>query len=264
MFGRRRNRREALKREPFPPRWLEIIEQRVAYWHLLSTADKLELLGLVRIFLDEKKFEGCGGLEMNDTIKVVIATLACILLLHRETDVYPGLDSILVYPKEFASPVEEYHEPGIVSSGLETREGESWGEGALVLSWDVVLEDAADASDGVNVVFHEFAHQLDDEAARAGLAAALPAAEIEAWGAVMDREYRELVEDLAEGYDTLLDEYAAESPAEFFAVVTEYFFEMPLDLEDEHPDLYDAMRLYYRQDPAEMFIRSKPGDDTVH
>ncbi|MBN1885295.1 MAG: zinc-dependent peptidase [Candidatus Krumholzibacteriota bacterium] len=264
MFGRRKKRREALKREAFPPRWLEVIERRVAYWHLLSTADKLELLGLVRIFLDEKRFEGCGGLEMNDTVRVVIASLACILLLHRETDVFPGLDSILVYPGEFSSPVEEYHDSGIVTQGFETREGESWGEGALVLSWDVVLEDAADASDGVNVVFHEFAHQLDDEATRAAGAGYLPDGDLSAWTAVMDREYRELVEDVEEGYDTFIDEYAAESPAEFFAVVTEYFFELPLDLEEEHPDLYDAMRLYYRQDPAETFQRAQPGDDTVH
>ena len=132
----------------------------------LPEADREELRGHILVFLAEKRFEGCGGLEITDEIKVTIAAHACILLLHRKTDYYPGLKSILVYPDAFVVPDVHHVVEDMVLEGDDVRLGESWHHGAVVLSWDDVRRSAADVRDGQNVAFHEFAHQLDSSGGR--------------------------------------------------------------------------------------------------
>ncbi|HVO76938.1 MAG TPA: M90 family metallopeptidase [Candidatus Bathyarchaeia archaeon] len=263
MFETKKKRRARLMKTPLRPDWIAIVERTVPYYLVLPPADREELLGLVQVFLAEKRFEGCDGLEITDEIRLTIAVQACVLLLHRKTDVYPLLQSILVYPHTFVAPLKERAPGGVVIEDFEEREGESWDTGALVLSWDDVLESAADVHDGYNVVLHEFAHQLDDESGIADGAPRLESkAAYEAWSRVFEREYDALVENIERHRPTLLDEYAVESPAEFFAVVTEAFFETPAGLKAAHPELYEQLSLYYRQDPASFAAERDARDAT--
>jgi Mlc titration factor MtfA (ptsG expression regulator) len=195
MFERKKKRRERLMRTPLPPEWLAIVERNVPYYRLLPHEDRVELGGLIQAFLAEKRFEGCDGLEITDEIRLTIAAHACVLLLHRATDIYPLLQSILVYPRAFVAPLKERAPGGIVIEDFEEREGESWDTGALILSWDDVSESVTDADDGYNVVFHEFAHQLDDEAGIADGAPPLKKKSMyAAWARVFGAEYEALAE----------------------------------------------------------------------
>ena len=251
MLGRRTRRRERLRQRPLPDSWIANIERNVPYYRTLNASDRRELHGHIQVFLAEKRFEGCGGLELTDEIRVTIAAQACILLLHRDTDYYPSLRTILVYPDPYIARVARRLPGGIAIEGREVRLGESWVAGAIVLSWDDVLRGAADVHDGHNVVFHEFAHQLDAESGSANGAPDLPRRSMYiAWARVMKAEYAHLLDDLAHHRDTVLDGYGSTSPVEFFAVATECFFEKPLQLEKTHPALYDQLKLFYRQDPA--------------
>ena len=252
MFGFKKQRRKRLGNQPFPPAWLEIIERNVPIYRRLSKADQKELQGHVLVFLAEKNFEGCGGLELTDEIKVTVAAQACILLLHRETDYYPGLYSILVYPGAYIAKTHVELAPGHYAETEQVRLGESWKRGALILSWDDVLASAGDVHDGHNVVLHEFAHQLDTEDGPANGAPPLPRRSMYvAWARILAKDYAELQKDAREGRPTVLDEYGATNPAEFFAVATESFFEKPVELRRQHPELYEELKLYFQQDPAQ-------------
>jgi Mlc titration factor MtfA (ptsG expression regulator) len=243
--------RKRLMKQKFPPEWLSIIERNVPYYHCLSPEGQIELQGLIQVFLDEKQFEGCGGLKITNEIRVTIAAQACLLLLGRETDFYPTLRSILVYPHAYVAPVKKVDSDLLVTEGLEARFGESWSHGYVILSWDDVLKGASDIHDGHNLVFHEFAHQLDEESGAADGAPVLPYRSMYiAWARVLGNEYKKLIKSIEQNRPTLLDKYGATSPAEFFAVATEFFFEKPVELKRLHSELYEQLRLFYQRDPA--------------
>jgi Mlc titration factor MtfA (ptsG expression regulator) len=226
--------------------------RNVPYQRLLPTEDRGELREDIQIFLAEKKYEGCGGLQVTEEMRVTIAAQACLLLLHRATDFYPTLQTVLVYPGAYAAPMTESVAKGVVREGISVRLGESWQRGCVILSWDDVLRGAADISDGQNVVLHEFAHQLDQEDGAAEGAPLLPHRSMYAdWAQILGDEYLRLQRDCASGRRNVLDRYGATNPAEFFAVATECFFEKAAALRGKHPELYAELKLYYRQDPAE-------------
>lgn len=244
-------RRMKLRSLPVPASWLEIIDRNAPVTAALSEADRAELFGHVHVLLAEKRIEGCGGLPMTDEIRVTIAAQASLLLLHRETDYFPTLRSVLVYPDSYIAPLSEEQKDGTVIEGHEVREGESWHEGALALSWVDVMNGAADPHDGNNLVLHEFAHQLDSETGdEDGMPWLASAARRETWRRVLGAEFEALRHAVEDMRPTLLDEYGAESPAEFFAVATECFFELPCELKREHPELYEQLALFYTLDPA--------------
>lgn len=251
-FGRRR-RRERLRAEPFPTDWEAILRRNVPLFDRLAEADREELRGLVRVFLDEKRFEGCGGLEITDEIRVTIAAQACLLLLHRETDDYPRLITILVYPHAYVAKSTEPIGGGVILEGETARLGEAWRDGVVVLSWDDVRAGASDIHDGHNVVLHEFAHQLDHEDGSAdGAPVLVHRSRYVAWARVLGADYERLRQSSDRGREDVLDAYGATNPAEFFAVATETFFEKPVALRRKHPELYEELRGYYQIDPAEL------------
>jgi Mlc titration factor MtfA (ptsG expression regulator) len=256
MFGLKKRRRRRWRSEPFPPPWIEIIERNVPYYRYLTPDERGELHGHIQIFLHEKDFEGCEGLEITDEIRVTIAAQACLLLLHRETDYFPMLTSILVYPRHYFARTSRQLPGGVVAEGVQGRLGESWKRGPIVLSWNDVLHGAADPNDGHNVVFHEFAHALDSESGALEGAPELPDATMyTAWARVLGAEYNNLLVDLERNHRPLIDAYGATSPAEFFAVVTEAFFEKPRQLKRRHPELYEQLHEFYQQDPAGRLAR---------
>ena len=248
----KRRRRDRLRGRPFPAAWKAIINRNLPIFRRLPASDQAELLGHIQVFLAEKRFEGCGGLELTDEIRVTIAAQACLLLLHRETDYYTELTSILVYPSTYVANEERYLGNNIWEQGEESRLGHTGRRiGSLVLAWDEVKCGAADPADGKNLVLHEFAHQLDfEDRATDGAPALTTRAEYLAWARVMSREFAALQKADDAGTPTLLDTYGATNPAEFFAVATEAFFERPIIMRAKQPALYAQLAAFYRQDPA--------------
>jgi MtfA peptidase len=253
MFGLMKHRRRVLQARPFPKEWLTTIERNVSFFRRLCASDRAELLRHIQVFLAEKRFEGCGGLELTDEIRVTIAAQACLLLVHRETDYFPRLLTILVYPSAYIVEEKRQTEGPVWEEGRMARLGETGRQlGALVLAWDAAKSGAADPSDGKNVVLHEFAHQLDFENDAADGAPALATREQRlSWREVMRTEFASLRVAEETGIPTLLDTYGATNPAEFFAVATEAFFERPYALRTRHPKLYAELQRYFQQDPVE-------------
>ena len=217
---------------------------------MLSPEDGAELEGHIQVFLAEKKFEGCAGLEITDEMRVTIAAQACLLLLHRETDYFPDLDVILVDPHTYVAKTSSLLGGGVALADEQARLGQS-ALGVVVLAWDAVRGGATGMRDGHNVTLHEFAHQLDQEDGAADGAPVLGKRTMyTAWAHVLGDEFAHLVDDVDKHRKSDIDEYAATNPAEFFAVVTEMFFEKSVQLKGRHPQLYDQLALFFHQDPA--------------
>jgi len=226
MFGLKKRRRQRLQATPLPPGALATLHERVPLYRRLPPDLRERLHGLVQVFLAEKRFEGCGGFSLTDEARLIVAAQACVLLLGREHDFYPLLQSILIYPAGFVTNEELEEVDGIVGIDDGERTGESWAQGAMVLSWQDIEDDLAAPGDGWNVVLHEFAHQLGDETGgEEGVPVLRDPAAQERWTQVLEREYEALARAFARGRRTFLDDYGADSPAEFFAVVTEHFLE---------------------------------------
>lgn len=228
-------RRRKLRSSPFPEQWLRIIQDRCPFYRRLSEEDRRELQGHIQVFLAEKQFEGCGGFVIEEEHKVCIAAQACLLLLHRETDYYPDLRTILVYPAMYVVPTTHHIGGGVMHERHETRLGESWRSGAVVLAWDAVYSGMTQPDSGHNVVYHEFAHQLDYEDGFADGAPLLGHGEslfarrhrYAEWSRVMQEEFERLRARARRGEPDVLRDYGAVNPAEFFAVATESFFGKP-------------------------------------
>src|SRR5438093_8071256 len=249
----KQRRRRRLRARPFPKEWLTLVQRHVVFFRKLPASDRFELLGHIQLFLDEKRFEGCGGFEITDEVCVTIAAQACLLLLHRRTDYFPGLLTILVYPSTYMVEEKRQVAEHVWEEGNMTRLGETGRRmGSLVLAWGAVKHGAADPSDGKNVVLHEFAHQLDYENHAADGVPELATREQQsAWSEVMKTEFASLRAADESGIPTLLDTYGATDPVEFFAVSVEAFFEQPRALRDRHPRLYAELQNYFQQDPVE-------------
>lgn len=245
-------KREKLKTESSPSHWRQVLEESFPLFNRLTDADKNELLGHINVFLAEKHFEGCGGLDLTDEIRVTIAAQACLLLLHRDTDYYPNLTSILVYPSGYTAHESRCIGGGLWEEGPEDRLGHTAHNlRALVIAWDAARHGAANPGDGENVVLHEFAHQLDFENRAAdGTPDLETRAEYESWSRVMTAEFERLRQSIPHDADAVLDIYGAQNPTEFFAVATEAFFERPRALQARHPELYGALSGFFRQDPV--------------
>lgn len=248
----RRRRRQRLRATPFPAEWRAIVDRTIPQLARMDEASRTELLGHAQVLLAEKHFEGCGGLELTDEIRVTIAVQASRLLLNRPDDYFPSVTSILVYPaavshqrsEVLAEGIWEESEMGI--SGLATGR-----KGAIVLAWDDVLHGLSEPGDARDVTLHEFAHELDyQDRSFDGTPPLESRAAYRAWGRAMQPAFEAHRAAVAAGQRSVLDDYAATNPAEFFAVLTEHFFERPRELRERHPDLYEVIKAFYRQDPA--------------
>lgn len=237
---------------PFPRHYAEILRKNMPAYSKMPADLQMQLKRLIQQFLHQKKFVGCDGLNITDEIRVTIAGKACLLLLNRPTPVFPNLSFILVYPSAFIVPRSEIETGGLVTHGNQTLLGESWDDDRVILAWDHVRRSNAESDPGQDVVLHEFAHQLDSESGSTNGAPDLTSkARYARWSSVFLQEFALLQVAAQHQSASVIDHYGATSPAEFFAVATEAFFEKSQQLGQEHPALFAALREFYCVDPRE-------------
>ncbi len=253
----RRRRRRRLGARPLPPAWRGFLAANFAQYEWLPADDRGRLDALTQILVAEKNWEGCNGLAMSEEIKVTIAAQAGLLAIGLREEYFEAIYSILVYPGSYVAKQTEMQPGGVIVESHAPRLGEASSVGAIVLSWPDVLRSGRIPDDGVNVVFHEFAHALDLQGHGFDGAPLLESrAQYQTWSQIMTAEYHRLIQRTRHGRPTLLDPYGTVNEAEFFAVVTESFFEQPLAMQVEHPELYELFRNFFHQDPAERFRRA--------
>lgn len=234
-----------------PTDWKSLLEREFVLYRKLPSEQRRRLEGHINIFLHEKVFVGCNDLQITDEVRLLIAAQACLLILNKRTDYYPGFETILVYPDTFVVPVTQ-QDGLLVSNTVSAHLGESWHRGPIVLAWDQVLLGAQYERDGHNVVMHEFAHKLDEENWNMDGLPVLPNVDQYAsWKQVLTEAYERLQAEVDQGKPDVIDAYGATSPAEFFAVVTETFFEKPGLLKQQYPALYEQFSIYYQLDPLQ-------------
>ena len=246
-------RRRKILETPFPDPWREILAANMAHFGHLNPEEQRHLTELTQVFIAEKDWEGCNGLELTDEIRVTIAGQACLLLLGFEHDLYRNVETILVYPSTVIPRRAEepmFARPTIVNEVVPLL-GEAHGRGPVILTWDAVRRGGVHPELGHNVVYHEFAHKLDmlDESVD-GTPPLETREQYRAWVEVCTREYEELRERSERGERTLLDPYGGTDVGEFFAVATECFFDRAIELSETHPELYGVLSEFYRQDTA--------------
>lgn len=250
MFRPRRPRIVAAE----PEGWRQRVGELVPQAALVPAALRERYFVAVGRFLREKRFVGCDGLAVTDDMRIAIAGLACLLVLRDGAGLFPMVRSVLLYPDRFYVRHQEPDEFGLVSDDAVEQLGESWEGDRVILSWADVV--AALDGDEVNVVLHEFAHQLDDENPETEGAPAMR--DYARWSEVMDREFRRLQRHRR---PPVLDPYGAESPGEFFGVVTEAFFQRGAALTRHHPELYALLREYYGIDTAQRRLWAEHVED---
>ncbi len=250
----RRRRREKILATPFPPEWSEILERNLPAYRQLTADEQARLRDQVRIFVAEKVWEGCASLVVTDEMKVTIAGFACLMTLSLDGDPLGGVLSILIYPTNYSVREQRWFGNWFESwtiVGRAFRLGEAHYRGPVILSWADMEHDAQHPGRGRNLVWHEFAHQIDMLYRSVNGTPPLESvAQRQRWHDVMTAEYEQLIADAREGRPTLLDPYGTSNEGEFFAVTTECFFDTPIELRTRHPQLYGLLSEYYRQDPA--------------
>ncbi|MGE9266969.1 MAG: zinc-dependent peptidase [Verrucomicrobiales bacterium] len=238
-----RGRRSQLLAEGLSAADWVMIDRAAALLRRLPEDLRRRVGGIVRVLMEEKNFEACGGLdEVTSEMRLVVLAQAALLLVGRPLRFYPRLRSVLLYPDAYEVEDDE---------GRDVRLGESWESGSVVLSWKSVLGGGRNEEDGLNVVLHEFAHQLDQEDGSAdGLPILADGMSYRDWARAFRGSYERFCAEVERGRRTVLDPYGATDPAEFFAVATETFFEKPRQLRESHGEIYVQLQAYYGLDPV--------------
>ncbi len=250
MFDKLRNwrMRRLVARHPIPePLWRAAL-MRCAPARRLGASDQAALRVLVTLFLQRKSLEPVQGLELGDADRVLLAAHACLPILKLGLDWYDGWHSVIVYPDAFVPHRTQTDAAGVEHQTRTARAGEAWWRGPVILSWAEVLE--AGSKPGRNVVVHEMAHKLDLLNGDAnGFPPLHRRMDRRVWSATFSAAWDRLREERSQGLAPPLDPYALESPAEFFAVASEQFFETPAALQQHLPEVYRQLERFYRQHP---------------
>jgi Mlc titration factor MtfA (ptsG expression regulator) len=249
MFRRWRRRRIVARHSIPDEQWAAAV---VAWPALARLTDEQRgrLRALALLFLHEKQFEAARGMALDETKCVRIAAMACLPILELGFDAYAQFRSLVIHPDEFVVRDRSYEdEDGVVHIGDDVLSGEAWEQGPVVLAWSEIEESGR--GEGFNVIVHELAHKLDMLDGEAnGVPPLHGDMRVPEWVAAFDAAYEDLRAALERGEEPWLDPYAAEDPAEFFAVCAEMFFDVPRELRGEYPDVYDQLRRYFKQHPA--------------
>jgi len=252
MFNIIRNmrRRYIIKNNAIPDKlWNDTIEL-LRVFDRLSTGELKRLRKVTTLFLVKKTFTAVQGFELTNQMKLTIAAQACLPILNLDIDYYDGWLEIVVYPSNFVVNRNITSEEGIVSNQTSTLSGEAWSRGPVVLSWSDIELDSLTLREGHNVIIHEFSHKLDMLNGRAnGMPPLHPKMERKEWTESLSKAYELLKNNLEYHYKYYINEYAATNPAEYFAVVSEYFFTAPEVLIKHRPKVYKQLVLFYKQRP---------------
>lgn len=228
--------------------WREVTEE-LKVLHGLSAVEKAHLRELSTLFLHQKNMIGIN-LPVTEKMRVIVATQACLPILHLGLSLLTNWTDIIIYPAAFYISRDETDSCGVVHHQERLLSGEAWSRGPMILSWDDVEWDMQNGSHGHNVIIHEIAHKLDMLNGKSnGMPPLHSGMSIPAWTAALSQAYEVLQQRLAHHHRLCVDPYAASSPAEFFAVFSEYFFCAPDILRTHFDDVYQQLRLYYRQAP---------------
>jgi Mlc titration factor MtfA (ptsG expression regulator) len=250
LFFYQKWRRKQELQQPFPRGWRTLLKQQLPAYQQLPGKQRKRLERQVQLFLSEKEFYGCNGLEVDDRIRLTIAGHACLLILERSFSDYDDVSSILVYPDAYR--VRAIESDGlVVSESDQVRAGEASSRGQVVLAWAECKEGAVDPAGHHNVILHEFAHQLDYLDSTADGAPPLSGEQAKHWQQTMTRAYEHLRHSLRHHQKPWLDPYGATEPAEFFAVLTEAFFQQPRHLKTQQPEVYHTLCEFFRLDPLD-------------
>ncbi|KZN54177.1 M90 family metallopeptidase [Pseudoalteromonas luteoviolacea] len=235
----------------------KILRNYMPIYRNMTDADRARLEQHIIWFLGEKRVIGRDGLQVTRPMSLIIAADACLLVLNQAWPLYPNVKEVLLYPSQYYAPQTNKDGAGLVSYHTAVRQGESWPGGTLVLSWHDVLEGNRLPGDGHNLVFHEFAHQLDQQAGNTNGTPELPKGiSYQHWADVLSRAYRQLKTQLAYQMPHVIHEYGATNEAEYFAVLTETFIEKPVELKQENPELFNLLVSYFRFDPRDWLGRT--------
>lgn len=250
-FHRWRKQR-LLRQERIPiDLWAQVSNEALARFHL-SPHELHRLRELASLFLQRKSFSGAGGLVLDDKMRALIAVEACLLILNLDLEYFDGWLEIIVYPGSFVVEREQPDAIGLLHKRRAVLGGEAWDRGPLILAWEDAQPNALAHSGNSSVILHEFAHKLD---MLNGAANGMPPLHADMdrydWTRIFNHAYEQLRIRIEEQLRTDIDPYGAENPAEFFAVISEAFFLRPAQLYHDHLDLYDQLRLFYRQDPLQ-------------
>ena len=222
----------------------------------LDAEERHRLRELASLFLHDKNIVGAQGMEVTEEVRVLIAAQACLLILNLDLDYFTGWREVIVYPDSFVVDHKVHDEAGVVHETRHALGGEAWGKGPVILSWQDASPGAYPHGPGSNVILHEFAHKLD---MLNGVANGMPPLHDDmsrpTWTEALSSAYHDLYQQLERHHQTAIDPYAAESPAEFFAVLSETFFEQPQRLYENYPKVYEVFKQFYRQDPLSRLRR---------
>jgi MtfA peptidase len=255
----KKRRRKKLTEVPFPAAWEDIIRKNVVHYRMLEDDERARLRAMIQVFIAEKYWEGAGGLELTDEIRVTISAQACLLLLGLHHNYYQNVESIIVYPSTVVPPQRR---PGFfenVQTPVDPQQpiiGQAFLRGPVIIIWDAALRGGRHPELGHNVIYHEFAHKLDMlDGTADGTPPLRDRDEYRDWVQICSREYLRLREEAIKGRKSFLDAYGATNEAEFFAVATEQFFDQPRGMKEHAPDLYRVLQEYYHQDPCKRLSR---------
>lgn len=258
MFDWLRNRRrKRLLAAVTTSDWIETLQNRLWQYRHLSSPQRQKLHGWIRIFIHERHWEGCDGLKLTEQVKLLVAAQAGLLVLGHDNWYFDRTPSILIYPEEYTvRDVPRSTGGGFTIVGDEDRSGEAWYRGPIVLSLPGILSGAGSPNHGHNLVIHEFAHHLDmiDDPFADGKPPIADPQLSELWDRVVSREFQRLRRQCNAGLRPLLNCYGASSEAEFFCVASETFFQLPLQMAEYLPDLYDVFSKFYRLDPQDWVV----------
>ncbi len=245
-FLRNWRRRRVLKNQRVDPQLWRSVADGLSFLRGMEAHDLERLRETALVFLAEKEMHGAAGLELSDEMCLSIAVQACLPILNLGLDIYAGWVGIIVYPAEFRVPRQEMDEDGVVHEFEDELSGEAWPGGPVILSW----QDATLGGAGYNVVIHEFAHKIHMLREDDDWPLPFPGMDAFAWRETLEQSYDRFCAEVEADRPTLVDPYAAEHPAEFFAVMSEVFFTDAAVLARDWPALYRQLAAFYRQDTA--------------
>lgn len=236
--------RHAIKHEA----WHAVIES-LRILHGLSAVEKAHLRELSTLFIHRKCFIGIN-LPITDEMRVIVAAQACLPILGLGLELLSGWTDIVIYPAAFQVSRDEMDDYGVVHHRERLLSGEAWSRGPVILSWDDVERDVGNSRQGRNVIIHEIAHKLDMlDGSSNGMPPLHYKMPIPEWTSALTEAYEQLRQKIEHHDRVCINPYAATSPAECFAVFSEYFFSAPEVLHVYFADVYQQLCLYYRQEP---------------